>query len=146
MIVLDDIKNILISDLRANNVFSSIVNITKDVHDPILNNNVIERIVIVIPGGADNGQFERAYPRVCIYVPKIIKNTKNNTNYHVMNAIRINVLENECINAFRSSIYGTSSNEVYLYKLNELTIEDDTETFSNCINCQLKFEVVNTRL
>jgi len=146
MIGLDDIKNILISDLRANNVFNSISNITKDVHDPILRNNVIERIVIVIPGGADNGQFERSYPRVCIYIPKIINHTSSNINYHVMNAIRINALENECLNTFRSVVYGTFGNEVYLYKLNEITIENDEETFSNCINCQLKFEVVNTRL
>lgn len=143
MISTGNIKNILINDLKANEIFGQIQTV-KDVHDPVFEGKVSERIVVVIPGGADNGQLERAFPRVCIYVPKI-KFTSNTTYYRPDNA-RLTSLENECMRAFRSGIYGKFEEEVYVYKLEDIEMEDDPETWSNFLNVRLRFEVVNTKL
>jgi hypothetical protein len=145
MIPNDDIKTILLNDVKANAVFASTGEIVKNEHSPVTEGDVNERIVIVLPGGCDNGQMQRSYPRVCIYVPKT-KCVKKGITYYRESGGRIKELERECINMFRSGVYGETDGESYIYKLEEMTTEDDPETWSNFLNVKLKFEVVNTKL
>lgn len=146
MISVSDIKDILIRDVKANAVFGSISEIVKDKHAPVIEGSVNERIVVVIPGGVDNGQLSRSYPRICIYVPFVSFTSKDKTKYYRPDNARITELERECVKTFRSMIYGVFGDETYVYKIEEITIEDDDETFSNFLNVRLKFEVVNTKL
>lgn len=146
MISVSTIKDILIRDVKSNPVFGAISEIVKDKHAPVIENNVPERIVIVVPGGADNGQLSRSYPRICIYIPYIKFISEDGSSYYRPDSKRITELEKECVNAFRSMIYGRSGDEVYVYKLEDIVIEEDDETFSNFLNVRLKFEVVNTKL
>jgi len=146
MISVSEIKDILIRDIKLNPVFGEISEIVKDKHAPVRENDVPERIVIVVPGGADNGQLSRSYPRICIYVPYISFTKEDGLTYSRPDGARITELENECIRAFRSTVYGKSGIETYIYKLEDIVIEEDGETFSNFLNVRLKFEVVNTKL
>lgn len=144
MITASEVQNILLKDVKSNNVFNRIADIVKDKFRPVIENNVTERIVIVIPGGVDNGQLSRSYPRICIYVP-YVKFTES-TTYYRPNSARITELEKECVKAFRSGIYGETDSDRYIYKMEDIVIEDDPETFSNFLNVRLKFESVNTKL
>lgn len=144
MMSIGEIQNVLIRDIKKSGSFSLITEIVKDKHAPVKEGFVNERIVIVIPGGADNGQLSRSYPRICIYVP-YVKFTDVDT-YYRPNSLRLTELENRCIKLFRSGTYGVIDDSSYLYKLEDIVIEDDPETFSNFLNVRLKFEVVNTKL
>lgn len=144
MMSVSQIKDVLIRDVRANTVFGKIAEIVKDKHAPVSEGSVPERIVIVIPGGVDNGQLSRSYPRVCIYVPYVKFSDK--TIYYRPNSLRITELEKECVNAFRSGTFGVVGDDNYIYKIEDIVIEDDPDTFSNFLNVRLKFENVNTKL
>lgn len=146
MISVSEIKNIIIGDVRSNPTFGEISEIVKDKHSPVKEGSVPERIVIVVPGGVDNGQLSRSYPRVCIYVPFMRFTKSDGTSYYRPDSSRIAELENECVRAFRSIVYGEFGEERYVYKLEDIVIEEDEETFSNFLNVRLKFEVVNTKL
>jgi hypothetical protein len=146
MISTGNIKNILLRDVKANPVLGLIPEIVKDTHAPVTEGSATERIVIVVPGGADNGQFERAYSRVCIYIPDVKFTKGDGPKYYVPNNGRLTELENACIAMFRSGIYGKSGEEVYIYKLDTITQESDPETWSSFLNVRIKFEVVNTKL
>jgi hypothetical protein len=146
MLAPGDIKNILVRAVKSNAMLGAIPEIKKDRHAPVVEGNVHERIVIVIPGGSDNGQFQRCYPRICIYVPYLTVSKGDKTKYYAPDGVRLTELENVCIGMFRSGVYGTHGAEAYIYRLDELIQEDDPETWSNYLNVRLKFEVVNTKL
>lgn len=146
MISVSDIKDILIKDVKPMPVLGDISEIVKDKHAPVIEGNVSERIVVVVPGGADNGQLSRSYPRICIYVPFVKFTKEDGAMYYRPNSKRITELENECIRGFRGILYGKFNEKSYVYKLEDIVIEEDEETFSNFLNVRLKFEVVNTKL
>jgi hypothetical protein len=146
MLALGDIKNILVQAVKSNAILGAFPEIKKDGHEPVAEGNVHERIVIVIPGGSNNGQLQRCYPRICIYVPYLTVEKGNKTKYYAPDCVRLTELENVCIGMFRSGVYGTHGAEVYIYRLDELIQEDDPGTWSNYLNVRLKFEVVNTKL
>lgn len=146
MITNEKIKDILISALKSDPVFGMIHHITKDVHARVKEGNVPERIVVVIPGGSDNGEFQRSFPRICVYVP-YIKFKADKSNYYVPDNKRLAELEKQSIKAFRSAVYGKLNDEdVFLYAIEDIVQEDDPETWSNFLNIRLRFEVVNTKL
>ncbi len=141
-----NIKNILIKDVKNNPVFGSIAEIVKDNHAPVENGSVGERIVVVLPGSVDNGQFSRSFPRICIYVPYVSFVKPDKTKYYRPDNARLTEIEEECVKVFRSGVYGEHGDEVYVYKLEDITQEDDPDTWSNFINVKIRFEVVNTKL
>jgi hypothetical protein len=146
MLALGDIKNILVRAVKSNAILGAIPEIKKGKHEPVVEGRVHERIVIVIPGGSNNGQFQRCYPRICIYVPYQTVRKGNKTKYYAPNDVRLTELENVCIGMFRSGVYGVNGAEAYIYRLDELVQEDDPETWSDFLNVRLKFEVINTKL
>jgi hypothetical protein len=146
MLALGDIKNILVQVVKSNAILGAFPEIRKDRHEPVIEGKVHERIVITIPGGSDSGQFQRCYPRVCVYVPYSTNWKGNKTKYYAPDEKRLTELENVCIGMFRSGVYGTHGAETYIYCLDELILEDDPETWSDFLNVRLKFEVINTKL
>lgn len=146
MISVGKIKNILLHDIKENAVLGQINEIVPDKHSPVTEGSVAERIVVVVPGGIDNGQMSRSFPRVCVYVPDITFTKEDGTRYNRPNGERLMNLENECINAFRSGIYGRTDEDVYIYRIEEITQESDPGTWSHYINMRLRFEVINTKL
>ncbi|MDR3142698.1 MAG: hypothetical protein LBU37_13380 [Tannerellaceae bacterium] len=146
MISTGDIKNILLRDVKANPALGMIAEIEKDGHAPVTETSVAERIVIVLPGGMDNGPISRAFPRICVYVPDDKINRPKGSRYYKPGGKRLNQLENECIRAFRSGVYGTYGEEVYTYKLEDIVQESDPDTWSHFLNVRLRFEAVNTKL
>jgi hypothetical protein len=145
MISTGDIKNILLRDVKADPVFGMIAEIEKDEHAPVTETGVAERIVVVLPGGMDSGPMSRSFPRICIYIPDD-KISKDGRTYYKPRGKRLNALENECLRAFRSGVYGTYGEEVYIYKLEDIVQESDPATWSHFLNVRLRFEVVNTKL
>lgn len=141
-----NIKNILVKDMKENPVFGDISEIVKDNHAPVYEGNVKERIVIVLPGGVDNGQLSRSFPRICIYVPYVSFVNPDKTKYNRPDNARLTILEDECMQVFRSEVYGEFEGEVYIYKMEDITQEDDPDTWSNFLNVRIRFEVVNTKL
>ena len=146
MISTGNIKNILLAYLHSHPVLGQIPEIRKDVHAPVKEGAVGERIVVVIPGGAGNGQMSRCYPRICVYVPDRQVTAQGKSKYYVPDNERLAELEEVCMASFRSSVYGKTGEEVYTYTLDTVTQEADAETWSNFLNVRLKFEVVNTKL
>ncbi|MDR2765430.1 MAG: hypothetical protein LBB90_10435 [Tannerella sp.] len=146
MLALGDIGNILVQRVKSNAILGAIPEIRKNRHEPVTEGNVHERIVIVIPGGSKNGQFQRCYPRICIYVPYRTVKKGNKTKYYAPDEERLRELENVCIGMFRSSTYGVHGTETFLYGEDVTVVEDDPETWSNFLNVRLKFEVINTKL
>jgi hypothetical protein len=146
MISSGDIATILYWDVKAHPVLGLIPEIAKDVHEPVEEGSVKERIVIVIPGGVDNEQVARAFPRICIYVPDIQRTASNGSKYYTKDSQRLTELERECINAYRSSVYGKLSEDAYTYVFDTVTQERDHETWSSFLNVRLRFEIVNTKL
>jgi hypothetical protein len=146
MMALGDIKNILVRTVKSNAVLGAFPEIKKDRHEPVTEGKVRERIVIMIPGGSGNGQFQRCYPRICVYVPRQTVRKEDKTKYYESNGKRLTELENVCIGMFRSGVYGVHGAETYIYRLDELILEDDPETWSDFLNVRLKFEVINTKL
>ncbi|MDR0573855.1 MAG: hypothetical protein LBG96_07500 [Tannerella sp.] len=146
MMTLDEIKDVLISAVRSDAVLGAIPEITKDRHAPVKEGSVAERIVIVIPGGSGNGAFQRCHPRICVYVPYQRVRKADKTGYYAPDAGRLRELEIACIGMFRSSTYVVCGQESCLYRLDGITEEDDSETWSNFLNVRLNFEVVNTKL
>lgn len=146
MISASDIKDILIGAVKSNAVFGTISEIVKDMHSPVEEGKVHERVVVVVPGGADNGQLSRSYPRICIYVPYIKFTSESGMKYYLPDNARITELERECVDMFRGLMYGKFGDKSFVYKLEDIVIESDEETFSNFLNVRLKFEVVNTKL
>ncbi|MDR2138548.1 MAG: hypothetical protein LBP50_03240 [Tannerella sp.] len=146
MLTIGEIKNVLIRRVKADAVLGAIPEIVKDVHAPVTEGSVGERIVIVVPGGADNGQFQRCYPRVCVYVPYRTNVRGDGTKYYAPDHARLTALGNVCIELFRSGTCVTDGAERCLYKMEDMTEEDDPETWSNFLNVRLRFEVINTKL
>ena len=140
----DDIKTVLYKVVMSDPVLSLIPEIEKDRHSPVEEGNVAERIVIVLPGGVDNGQFSRSFPRICIYVPYIEYVKADNTKYYKPNNKKLSEYGNYCIDKFRSGEY--VKEHCCIYKLDTITTEDDPETWSSVLNVRLRFEVVNTKL
>ena len=151
MIACSEIKDILYEVVKSDPVLGVIPEIAKDVHAPVKEGYVRERIVIVLPGGVDNGQFSRSFPRVCIYVPDLkqvdgVSAGSTTGTYYRPDGARLKSLENHCIDRFRSSVYGSRNGNVYLFAIDETTTEDDPETWSHFLNIRLRFEAVNTQL
>jgi len=145
MISGSEIKNILLRIVKNDPVLGVIAEIVKDKHAPVKEDDVKERIVIVIPGGTDNGQFSRSYPRICIYIPDV-KVPIGNSNFYKPDNNRLTELENHCEEKFRSSIYHKHGEEVCIFVKDTITMEEDAETYSHFLNVRLRFEVVNTKL
>jgi len=141
MITEEDIKNILLLDAKNDPVLGLIPEIVKDEHAPVVKDKVKERIVIVLPGGTDNGQLSRSFPRMCIYVPCIKEG-----DMYLTNGIRQKALQQHCISKYRSSVYVEHEGNVCLYAIDTITTEHDPETWSNIINVRFRFETVNTKL
>jgi hypothetical protein len=146
MISVEDIKTILYKDVKAHPVLGLILEISKDVHSPVKEGEVHERVVIIVPGGVDNEQIARAYPRVCFYVPDREYVTGKGAKYYKPDGIRLGGIGSECTNSFRSITYGKLGEDVYTYVLDTVTQESDPETWSSFLNVRLKFEIVNTKL
>lgn len=142
MITSNDIKGILKADFEA--VFGVSGNI--DINPPQHERMVTEQFVIVMPAGVDNGQLERCFPRVCFYVPKVLDLYGDGQEYYTSNNDRLNEIEGLIINHCRSAVYGKKGEHTYLYRIEEMTQEDDIDTWSNFINARIRFEVVNTKL
>jgi hypothetical protein len=146
MISTGDIKNILIRDLKMHPVFGEIPEIVKDIHSPVREGSVRERIVVVTPGNAGNGPISRSLPRVCIYVPDVEFPNPDGTKYYRPDNARLTSLENACVGAFRSAIYGKLGEVPYWYNIDTITQESDPETWSSFLNVKLKFETGNFNL
>jgi hypothetical protein len=146
MLTLDEIKSILVRAVKSDAVLGAIPEIRKDRHEPVTEGRVHERIVIVVPGGYGNGQFQRCYPRICIYVPRLTVRKGDKTKYYAPDGVRLKELERACIEMFRSGAYGVHGGASCLYRLDEITYEDDPATWSDFLNVRLRFEVVNTKL
>ena len=142
MISGNEIKNILLDIVKNDAFLGQIPEIVKDKHAPVKEGQVGERIVLVIPGGVDNGQLSKSFPRVCIYVPDVYW---ENSHYRPDTG-RLTELENYCISQYRSSIYGKYNDDVYLFGIDTVTTEEDSETWSHVLNVRLRFDVVNTKL
>lgn len=143
MLSVNDIQDILITKVEA--LYPNIP-IYKDVHPPVTQEKVGERIVIVMPGGIDNGGLSRSSPRICIYVPYIKSSAGGNAVYYRPNNPRFSSIESIVTGAFRSVIFGVAGIDSYYYKLDTITIEDDSATFSNFVNIKLNFNTINTLL
>ena len=141
-----EIKNILLAVVKDDPLLGMIPEIVKDKHDPVKEGQVKERVVVVIPGGVDNGQFLRSFPRICIYVPDVKWGKTDKTKHYRPDTGRLTALESHCFTKFRSSIYGKYNDEVYLYGIDTITTEEDPETWSHFLNVRLRFEVVKTKL
>ena len=139
-----DIKSVLYKVVMNDPILSLIPEIEIDNHSPVKEGAVTERIVVVLPGGIDNGQFSRSFPRICIYVPYINYVNDSNMEYYTPNGKRLTELQNHCIAKFRSGEY--VQEHYCLYRLDTITTEDDPETWSSIINVRLRFETVNTKL
>jgi hypothetical protein len=145
MISTGDITTILYRDVKAHPVFGQISEIVKDEHAPVNEGLANERIVIV-PDRIDNGQIARSFPHICIYVPDIEFSTDGKTKYYRKDSRRMTELERECIDAYRSSIFGKLGEDTYTYVLDTITQKRDTETWSSFLDMIIKFEVINTKL
>ena len=152
MISGSEIKDILYEVVKSDPVLGVIPEIAKDVHAPVKEGSAGERVVIVLPGGVDNGQFSRSFPRVCIYVPDCVSAGSTTLagsttgTYYRPDGARLKAIENHCIERFRSSVYGSRNGNVYLFGIDEIETEDDPETWSHFLNMRLRFETVNTKL
>jgi len=140
------IKDILLKVVKSDPIFGAFPEIKKNKHRPVTKETVKERIVIVLPGGTDNGPLERSYPRICIYIPDVEITDTDKTKYDTPDEGRLTELENHCQSKFSSLIYGEFGDERYFYKLEDIVTEEDSETWSHFLNVRLKFEVVNTKL
>ena len=145
MIPGSEIKNILVEVAKNDPILGIIPEIKKDEHAPVKEGSVKERVVIVLPGGVDNGQLSKSFPRMCIYVPDL-KEVDGKTTYYKPNGIRLAEIERHCTERFRSAVYGNHNGEVYLFGIDDINTENDPETWSTFLNVRLRFEVVNTKL
>ena len=139
-----EIKSLLYKVIMNDPVLSLIPEIEIDKHAPVKEGAVTERIVVVLPGGIDNGQLSRSFPRICIYVPYINYVKDSNMEYYTPNRKRLTALQNHCIGKFRSGEY--VKEHCCLYELDTVTTEDEPDTWSSIVNVRLRFEVVNTKL
>lgn len=146
MISGSSIKNILIEFIKNDPVLSVFPEIVKDVHKPVKEDNVKERIVVVLPGGVDNGQLSRSYPRICLYVPDVKFKNQDKSVYYRPDNKRLTELEDYCIELFRSGIYGKIDERVYIFNYEDILMESDPDTWSHFLNIRLKFHTVNTKL
>ena len=140
----EDIKSLLYEVVTNDPVLSQINEIDTDEHSPVIEGEVPERIVIVLPGGIDNGQISRSFPRICICIPKIKCVKSDNTWYYRRHGKRLKKLSRYCIDQFRSGVY--VKEHCCIYTLDTITTEDEPETWSSILNVRLRFEVVNTKL
>jgi len=141
MITTNDIKSILLNEVKSNFSFSGII-VTKDVHAPVTEENNFERIVIVLPGGTSNGVLSVSLPRICFYVPDIL-DTGINGAYYRPNTGRLSELEQFCINSYKCGKSGAYNGWTFYYSIENITQDPDPETWSHFINMQLIFKVVS---
>lgn len=141
MITTNDIKTILINDLKETSYFSGI-SISKDVHAPVKEDNNFERIVVVLPGGVGNGILSRSLPRICFYIPDLI-DVGENGNYYRPNNGRLNTIESFCVETFKCGKSNSYNGYSYYYQIENLSTESDPETWSHFVNMQLIFKVIS---
>lgn len=145
MISTNDIKNILIKAVKANPILGVIPEIVKDKHKPVTEEDVKERIVVVV-NASDNSDWQQTYSRVCVYVPDIKDVYAEGKSYLIPNAPRLNVLEKECNKMFfRKTIIEHEGQTLY-YKLEDIIQEEDPETWSHFLNVRLKVTNQNFKL
>lgn len=145
MISTNDIKNILIKAVKANPILGIIPEIVKDKHMPVTEEDVKERIVVVV-NASDNSDWQQTYARVCVYVPMIKDVYADGKSYLIPNAPRLNILEKECENMFfRRTVIEHEGKTLY-YRLEDIIQEEDPETWSHFLNVRLKVTNQNFKL
>lgn len=145
MTTINELKDILLSAVKQTGL-SSNGEIRKNMHLPVTKDNNRERIVIV-SNATDNGGWQKAYLRICVYIPDLTEPDANsNTTHAEPNVLRLKALETIAFNAFSKSTYGKSSTgDSYLYKIEDSNEEADPETWSHFLNIRIKFEILNLK-
>lgn len=143
MTTTNELKDILLSAVKLTGL-SSIGEIRKNMHLPVSKDNNRERVVIV-SNATDNGPWQNAYCRICVYVPDLAEPDANsNTTHSEPNTLRLKALETIALNAFSKSTYGKSSTgDHYLYQVEDANQEADPDTWSHFLNIRIKFEILN---
>lgn len=142
MIATNDIKTILIDNVKSNAVLGLIPEIEKDQHLPVKEGSVKERIVVIV-NATDNSDWQQTYARVCVYVPK---KYLNDLGSYMPNTSRLRTLERVCTELFYKRTFVEFEGKTLYYRLEDIVQEDDPETWSNFLNVRLKVTNQNFKL
>lgn len=133
------LKTILYKLVKSHPVLKLIPEIKKDETKPVTRESARERIAIVVQG-LKNGQFERTFASVNVYVPD--EQITDGITYDAPNNKRLEVLEEACRELFKSSLWI----EGCLFTREHILTEEDKGTFSHFLNVRLLIEVPNFNL
>jgi len=146
MTTTNELKDILIAAVKATGL-SAIGEIRKNMHLPVSKSSNRERVVIV-SNATDNAAWQKAYCRICIYVPDLDEQDYEGakTTHAEPNVHRLKELETIALGAFSQSTYGKSTTgDNYLFKVEGSNEEADPDSWSHFLNIRIKFEILNLK-
>jgi hypothetical protein len=142
MIASNDIKTILLNAVKADTVLKLIPEIKKDKHKPVTETTVKERIVVVT-NATNSSDWQKTYARVLIYVPDVVWAGEG---YKAPNTARLTELERVCVTIWKNRTFTTLNGDTVYYRIEDITQDDDPETWSHYLNVRLKFVNQNFKI
>ena len=113
-------------------------------HLPVSEASNRERVVIV-SNASDNAPWQKAYLRICVYVPDLREPDKAGviTTHCEPDTLRLKELESITASAFSKATYGRYSGHDYTFRIEDINEESDPTTWSHLLNVRIKFTILN---
>jgi len=113
-------------------------------HLPVTESSNRERVVIV-SNATDNSAWQKAYCRICVYVPdlKVPDAANTKSTHYEPDTMRLKELEGYVVGSFSKAKYGRFNGHDYTYRIEDASQDPDPATWSHFLNVRIKFTILN---